>query len=167
MATTLTDLLILSNAPTGTTFHDSYFRGMQSNNEASALTGSFIAPVGGPMQSNGHVVDFWIGVVTPATSASGFVSGTATATPGINSVSIVSTAPSILMAGSAGQAVRTNTQTSTAQTVKTVMGPLASCRFSVGDQLTVAVNMRSVGSAAAGAAGSGLTWVTQVRFAAN
>lgn len=166
MATTLSDLIVLSNDPTGTTFYDAYIRGGQIN-EASALTGSFIAPLGGPMHSNGHVVDFWIGVVTPATSASGFVSGTATAAVGINSVSIVSTAPAIKMAGSAGQAVRTNTLTSTAQTVKTVMGPLNSTRFSVGDQLTVAINMISVGSAAAGAAGTGLTWVAKVRFAAN
>lgn len=105
-------------------------------------------------QASGRISDFQIGVVLPAVSASGFVSGTVDATLRINSVACLSTNPSIAMAGSAGQAARAATNVSGALAVSGVVN-VASGAVVPGDQVQMDYNARSVGSAAAGAAGKG------------
>lgn len=122
-------------------------------NESSALTGSATLVPAKLTARAGRVVGAFIGVATPATSASGFVSGTVDAGVRINSAAVLSTNPSIVMAGSAGQAVRKSTNASggTSAVVNA-----ASAAFVAGAQISIDWNARSVGSAAAGAAGTGL-----------
>lgn len=132
--------------------------------ETSALTGSatlqplFIA------KSNGVIADVFVGVALPGVSASGWVSGTADATVRINSAAVCSTNPSITMAGSAGQASRKSTISGGG--VSAVVN-VASAAFSAGDQISIDWNARSVGSAAATAAGQGFRGSVLVRYAAR
>ena len=118
----------------------------------------------GVAKANGVISDVFIGVVLPAVSASGFVSGTTEAQVNINSAAVCSTVPLINMAGSAGQAVRksTNAGGGTSAVVN-----VASATFSAGDQISIDYNSRSVGSAAAGAAGKGFFAAVVVRYAAR
>jgi hypothetical protein len=158
----MSDRLFLSNDTVGggVRKHEETFHFYLAS-ESSALTGSatllprFIAP------QAGRVVDFFIGVVRPALSASGFVSGTVDAGLRINSASILTTAPAIAMAANSAAAVRKSTNagggTSAVITV-------ASSRFSAGDMISYDYNARSVGSAAAGAAGIGLYGGITVRY---
>lgn len=134
-------------------------------NETSAhgTLSATLVPVG-IAKANGVISDVFVGVVLPAVSASGFVSGTVDATVNINSAAVLSTAASILMAGSAGAAVRkaSNNGGGVSAVVNT-----ASAAFSAGDQISIDYNSRSVGSAAAGAAGKGLYVGVTVRYAAR
>lgn len=119
----------------------------------------------GQAPRSGRITSFEIGVVAPATSASGFVSGTVGATLRVNSAAVCSTDPAIAMAGSAGQAVRTTSITSAVNVVPGVVNA-ASGAVNKGDQLSLDWNARSVGSAAAGAAGVGFCAVVRVRYSA-
>ena len=142
-------------------------------NESSALTGSatlvplFIAP------ENGRIVDFYIGVVTPAVSASGFVSGNVSADVRINSAPVCSTQPQIVgplgSAGAAGRQTTNTTFTSAAgkhSPVSAVVN-VNSANFSAGDMISLDYNLVSGGSAAAGAAGKGFYAGVKVRYAAR
>lgn len=172
---TQTDRVTLSNDFTyaqlpGEVYDDKYMSTNFLINETSAHGSSAAVQEGFLARYNGHIVDFQIGVVTPAVSASGFVSGTAEAQPRINSVAVMSTVPSIAMAPSAGQAGRFTTfggnQSLSAATSTLVSGVVnaASAQFSAGDMIAYDWNARSVGSAAAGAAGKGLYSVLTVRY---
>lgn len=110
--------------------------------------------------TSGRIVDFGIGIVAPATSASGFVSGTVDATLRVNSNAVCSTVPAINMAGSAGQSARIATNQSNALATSGIVNT-ASAVVNPGDEISLDWNARSVGSAAAGAAGVGFySWVT-------
>lgn len=139
-----------------------FFFGQAS--ETSALTGSATLVPLTIAKSNGVISNVIIGVALPGVSASGWVSGTVDATVRINSAAVCSTNPSIAMAGSAGQATRKNTLTGGG--VSAVINT-ASAAFSAGDQISVDWNARSVGSAAATAAGQGFTGAVVVRWAAR
>tara|TARA_R110000868_G_scaffold4119_7_gene25019 strand:+ start:2717 stop:3199 length:483 start_codon:yes stop_codon:yes gene_type:complete len=130
--------------------------------ESSALTGSAAASVPVKIAHRaGRVVGCFIGVATPATSASGFVSGTVDAGVRINSAAVLSTNPSIVMAGSAAQAIRKSTNAGGGVSAVVNAGSAA---FVAGAQISVDWNARSVGSAAAGAAGSGLIVGVLLRY---
>lgn len=115
----------------------------------------------GALPKAGKVVDVAIGVVAPAVSASGFVSGTVGATLRINSAAVCATDPSIDMVGSAGAVARKSTNASGG--VSAVLTP-ASATFAKGDQLAFDYNARSVGSAAATSAGVGFGITVRVRY---
>ncbi len=133
-------------------------------NESSAHGASAsLVPVG-IAKANGTIADVFVGVVLPAVSASGFVSGTTQADVRINSATVCSTLPSIPMAGSAGAATRKSTNAGGG--VSAVVN-VASATFSAGDQLSVDWNAVSVGSAAAGAAGKGVYVGVKLRYAAR
>ncbi len=117
----------------------------------------------GQVPRSGKIVQFEIGVVAPAVSASGFVSGTVGATLRVNSAAVCSTDPTIDMAGSAGAAVRKTSITSAAGIVPAAINA-ASAAVNKGDQLALDFNARSVGSAAAGAAGVGFYATVKVRY---
>lgn len=127
----------------------------------SAITqGMFIA------KANGTVVDVFLGVVNPALSASGFVSGTVNGTVRINSVDVCSTDPKIDMVATSAGVVRAATNKGSTGATSAVVNA-ASAAFSTGDQICYEYNTRSVGSAAAGAAGKGLYLGVVVRYSAR
>lgn len=135
------------------------FANTASVHGASAVVGMGIA------RSNGRIVNFYLGVDRIAVSASGFVSADVTAQPRINSAAVLSTAAAIVgPVGSAGQAVRKNTQVGggTSAIVNT-----ASAAFSAGDHFHLDYNALSVGSAAAGQSGLGLYAALIVRYTAR
>lgn len=143
-------------------------------NASSALTGSggtvFLA---GPMKANGRVQDFFIGVGTPAVSASGFVSCNISANLRVNSVSALSTLPAIFgplgSAGAAGKQQTNVVATSVAgiPAAQSAVVNSASANFSTGDFLLLDYNLLSGGSAAAGAAGVGFWATAKVRYSPN
>jgi hypothetical protein len=158
---------ILSNDSTisggGVEFDDEIFT-FNFANETSALTGSAtLVPIVNA-KAPGVIADVWIGTVAQAVSASGFVSGTVDAQVNINSAAVLSTLPAINMVGSAGQVVRKTTLTGGG--VSAVVN-LASASFSAGDAISLNWNARSVGSAAAGAAGAGLYVSVRLRYKAR
>lgn len=177
----MADNLILSNDAVGYEFLEEFIEFPVAVplplNDASALafsTSAGVVPVR-VMGRPGRIVDFGIGVVTPAVSASGFVSGTVDATIFINGVgSALSQIPTINMFGSAGQQsgalsgrVFVNASAaSTAFQIPTVINP-ASAQFNAGDQLGIKVNARSVGSGAATSAGTGFYGYVKVRYSAQ
>ena len=128
----------------------------------------------GPMPANGRVVDFQIHVNAPAVSGSGFVSGTVDALLRLNSANIMTTNPSISMAGSASAVWPNGTATNRAQSasaagiVFVTSGVIngASAAFSAGDYLSIDWNARSVGSGAPTSAGTGLRAYVVVRYTA-
>ncbi len=130
-------------------------------NESSALTGSAIQVPAGIMKKPGRINNVFIGVGTPAVSASGFVSGTVDAQVRINSAAVLATLPAITMVGSAGAAGRraTNLGGGTSAVVNQ-----ASAAFSAGAMISIDYNLRSVGSAAATAAGTGFYAGVVVRY---
>ncbi len=133
--------------------------------ETSALTGSATLVPLVVAKAPGVIADVWIGTVNQSVSASGFVSGTVDAQVNINSAAVLSTLPSIGgVLGSAGQSTRKNTNTGGG--VSAVVNA-ASAAFSAGDQISINYNARSVGSAAAGAAGSGLYITVKLRYKAR
>jgi hypothetical protein len=142
-------------------------------NEASAHGAAAIAVAEVftvPGGFSGEIVDCQIGVVLPAVSASGFVSGTATAQVRINSNAIMSTQPAIAMAGSAGQAYRVATQFVSGIASGLVTSGIvnaASAAITAGDQISVDITANSAGSAAAGAAGKGFYGVITYRYKAQ
>ena len=142
-------------------------------NESSALGGANASATLVPVaiaKAPGVISDVFVGVVLPPVSASGFVSGTVDAGVRINSAAVLSTNPAIAMAGSAGQAVRvaTNTPPNAASgLITSAVVNVASAAFSTGDQISIDWNTRSVGSAAAGAAGKGLYLGVVVRYNAR
>lgn len=145
----------------------------QFANESSVHGGSnasaTLVPVGAA-KADGVISDVYVGVVLPAVSASGFVSGTLTFGANINSAAVCSTNPAIAMAGSAGQAVRvaTNMPANAASGLVTSgVVNAASAAFSAGDQISIQWDSRSVGSAAAGAAGKGLYGAVVLRYNAR
>ena len=118
----------------------------------------------------GTISQAFVGVVLPAVSASGFVSGTQTFGVNINSAAVCSANPAIAMAGSAGQAVRvaTNLAANAASGLVTSgVVNTASAAFAIGDQISINWDSRSVGSAAAGAAGKGFSGAVVVRYNAR
>lgn len=149
----MADELVLSNASAGYTLAArTYVFNFASETSAHGVSAAVIPLF--QAAGSGRISDFQIGVVLPAVSASGFVSGTVDATLRINSVACLSTNPSIAMAGSAGQAARIATNVSGALAVSGVVN-VASGAVVPGDQVQMDYNARSVGSAAAGAAGKG------------
>lgn len=119
----------------------------------------------GPLPVNGRIVDFAIGVLQPALSASGFVSGTVNATLRINSATVCSTDPVLTMVATSATCIRQATNQSAANATSAVVNNL-SANFSAGDMISIDWNARSVGSAAAGAAGKGLYAMVRYRLAA-
>jgi len=117
-------------------------------------------------KANGRIVDVWIGTVQPALSASGFVSGTVNGTVRINSVDVCSTDPSQDMVATSAGVVRTSTNKSSTGATSAVINQ-GSNTFSIGDQICYEYNTRSVGSAAAGAAGKGFYLGCKVRYFAR
>ena len=156
--------LFLSNDVAGFSYTEESFVYSFANEASVHGNSAAVVSLAGPMTRAGKVVEVAIGVVKPATSASGFVSGTTTAALRINSAAVCSTDPLIPMAGSAGQAIRQNTNASGIGT-SAVINP-NSAAFAVGAQLAFDFNARSVGSAAAGAAGTGFYLNVKVRYAA-
>jgi hypothetical protein len=121
----------------------------------------------------GRIVDFYIGVVSPALSASGFVSANISADVRINSAVCCSTQPQLVgPVGSSAQFGRQATNTTftsaagKASPVSAVINS-ASAAFSAGDQISIDYNLVSGGSAAAGAAGTGLYAAVKVRYNAR
>lgn len=153
--------IFLSNSTAGYDYDEEVFSFAFANETSVHGTSAAVNSLVGPMKRAGKISEVSIGVVKPATSASGFVSGTVTATMRINSAAVCSTDPAIVMAGSAGQAIRTNTNASGGTSA--VINP-ASAAFAKGDQLQYDFNARSVGSAAAGAAGTGFYLSVVVRY---
>ncbi len=157
----MADGVILSNDVAGYSYRDTRFEyAFVSETSVHGTSGTRYALGAWPSGfGSGKVVEFGLGVVAPATSASGFVSGTVDATLRINSVAVCSTVPAIAMAGSAGQSARITTNASTTiQQALATSGIVntASAQVNPGDQISMDFNARSVGSAAAGAAGVGL-----------
>lgn len=186
------DELFLSNDSQGSIFvEQTYYFGTatESSALAASVSGADVFMVGRPnttynsaLPPFGRIVDFGIGVVVPALSASGFVSGTTDAGVYINGVAVLSTRPSIPMTAASGAAsvsagatqyVTTNTGTSkingitaSGATVSAIINT-ASAAFSVGDVIAIDYNARSVGSAAAGIAGRGVYGFVTVRYGAR
>jgi len=165
------DLLFLSNDTVGYNLTDAIGTKFANPfvNDTSALTGSAgnVAFLG-PMPLPGRVVDFGLAVFRPAISASGFVSGTVDATLRINSTAILSVNPSInMLTTSAAIGAPYTTQfaasysagQASAATINT-----NSAAFAKGDFISYDHNARSVGSAAAGAAGIGLRLYVVLRY---
>jgi hypothetical protein len=152
----------LSNDTVGYRFEEVTFTASLVN-ESSALAGSAIQIPVAITPRAGRIVAAFIGVGTPAVSASGFVSGTVDAQVRINSAAVLSTLPAIAMAGSNSAAGRkaTNAGGGVSGVPNT-----ASSLFSAGAMISVDYNARSVGSAAAGAAGTGLYIGVTVRYEA-
>lgn len=168
----MADELVISNDTVGYAWRDvQYTFAIASYSETSAhgVSAPAILPVV-TVPRNGRIVDFGIGVVARALSASGFVSGAATASLYINGVSATSTVPVIQKATSAGQAstrVLTNAATtSTAFLVPSVIN-IASANCSTGDQIGYIYNLQSGGSAAATTAGTGFYGYVTIRYAAT
>jgi len=139
--------------------------------ETSAHGTAAIATAGviGPMKANGRIVDFIIGVVKVAVSASGFVSANISANVRTNSASCLSTIPSIVgpIAGSATQQVRVATNKCSAGNGVSAVVNGASANFSAGDMICVDWVANSAGSAAAAAAGVGGYVTVLVRYSAQ
>ena len=129
-------------------------------------TSATLISLAGPMTNDGEIVDVVLGVVRPALSASGFVSGTVNFDVKINSATCLSVLPAIAMAATSAQAIRTNTNGTTTLTTPAVLNQ-GSNKFSAGDQICINWNAVSVGSAAAGAAGIGLYATVKVRYNAD
>ncbi len=156
----------------GYDFHEE-IRFFSLANESSALASSATLVPVFLADKPGRIVDFWIGVVTPAVSASGFVSGNVSATVNINSAAALSTPPAIIgpvgSAGAAGRQTTNTTFTSAAgkpSPVSAVVNPL-SANFSAGDMISINYNLQSAGSAAATAAGTGFYAAVKLRYAAR
>ena len=160
----MADRIMLTNDEVGSAFaEETFFFNFAS--ETSALAASAVTiPLCAPPVA-GQVVDVVLGVVRPALSASGFVSGTVDFDVKINSVTCLSTKPAIAMVATSALAVRTNTNDGAAAATKAVLN--ASNAFDANDQICVEYNARSVGSAAAGAAGVGLYAAIKVRYTAS
>ncbi|CAB4142932.1 hypothetical protein UFOVP434_52 [uncultured Caudovirales phage] len=154
----------LSQDAVGFTFDEEVLYFMTANEtSAHGISGATI-PVG-IMKKPGRIAAAFVGVGTPAVSASGFVSGTVDAQVRINSATVMSTLPSIAMAGSAGQAGRRATNFGGAGVTSGVVNQ-ASAAFSAGAMISIDYNARSVGSAAATAAGTGVYVGVLVRYEA-
>lgn len=158
--------IYLSNDADGQNFvEDEFHYSWVSETSAHGLSATLLS-LCGPMTADGEIVDVVLGVVRPALSASGFVSGTVDFDVKINSATCLSVLPAIAMVATSATAVRVNTNgTAAAATPATIN--TGSNRFSAGDQICVNYNARSVGSAAAGAAGIGLYAVVKVRYNAD
>ena len=154
--------LFLSNTASGYDYNEETFT-YNFHSETSAHGNSGTRFSLGQVPRSGKIGQFEIGVVAPAVSASGFVSGTVGATLRVNSAAVCSTDPTINMAGSAGAAVRTTSITSAAGVVPAAINT-ASAAVNKGDQVAIDYNARSVGSAAAGAAGVGFYATVTVRY---
>jgi hypothetical protein len=166
------DQTFLTNDAAGNAFFERHaFFGFANESSAHGAAGITVAEVFTvPGGLSGEIVDFQIGVVLPAVSASGFVSGTTTAQLRINSVAALSTQPAIALAGSAGQAYRVATQFTSGIASSLVTSGVvnaASAAINAGDQISVDMTANSAGSAAAGAAGKGLYGVITYRYKAR
>jgi hypothetical protein len=149
--------------PSGFSYVEEVFTWNVASETSVMAASATLLPIAA-MKANGRIVNAFIGLVTPPVSASGFVSGTVDATFRINSAEVLSTLPSIPMAGSAGAATRKSTNAGGG--VSAVVNT-ASASFSAGDQISFDYNARSVGSAAAGATSKGLYATVVVRYAAR
>lgn len=142
-------------------------------NESSALTGSATLVPLTIAKQNGRIVDFVIGVVAPAVSASGFVSADVSATVNINPAPCLSTVPVIkgpvTSAGAATRKITNAVSTSAAGNPAPVSAVVnaASAAFSTGDMISLDYHLTSVGSAAAGTAGKGFYAQVRLRYAAQ
>lgn len=159
-----TSQLFLSNDAVGTQFGEEIFRVNLASTTSATATSAVSIPAA-VATKNGKIVGAWVALNNPALSASGFVSGTVSLTPRINSVAAFSIVPSIDMVATSALVVRTNTLTaaSAAGVVKGTINPL-SAQFSAGDTISFDYNMTSAGSAAAGFAGAGFIGAITVRY---
>ena len=161
----MADRLLLSNdTDKGYYFQEEVFSWTTPLETSAHGFSAVNVPLVGPMPHNGRIVDIILGVAQPALSASGFVSGTVDANVRINSgATICTTAPAIAMAATSATCVRKATNEVTTGVTKAVLGA-GSAVFSAGDMIEVDYNARSVGSAAAGAAGNGAYIAVVVRY---
>lgn len=120
----------------------------------------------GPMKANGIIQEFIIGVTNPALSASGFVSGSISANVKINGVSALTTLPSIAVATVSGAVTFKATNQNVSGVVPAVVSPTLGV-FSAGNFISIDTRTETAGSAAAGAAGTGLFVTCRVRYFAS
>lgn len=134
-------------------------------NEASAhpASSNTLIPLFTAKQ-NGRITDVWIGVTQPACSASGFVSGSVSATVNINSAACLSTVPAVVAPALSANIVRGTTNAAPNSAFISAVVNAASATFSTGDQISYNWTTQSAGSAAAGAAGKGLVLGVRVRY---
>lgn len=171
------DRLDLTDDTVGYSYHDpehAYHFALLANDASAHGFSAGNQSLLGPMPAAGRVLDFQI-AANPAVSASGFVSGTIDALLRLNSANIMTTNPSITMAGSASAVfpqlvVGTNVaqSASAAGIVFLVSGVVngASASFKQGDYISIDWNARSVGSAAPTTSGKSLRAYVVVRYTA-
>ncbi len=163
-----TDELQLTNDAQGYRYTDRFANfGFASESSAHGISTTLTEVFAVPAGFSGEILDVGIGVVLPGVSASGFISGQATATVRINSVAVCSTDPKIAQAGSAGQAYRVFTYGVSgiaSGLVTSAVVNVASNALTQGDQVAVDMVAASGGSAAAGAAGKGLYGWVKYRY---
>lgn len=159
----MAERIFLSNDDAGQHFVEEnlYFK-LAGETSVHGNSATLVA-LAGPLPGTGYISDVVLGVVRPALSASGFVSGTITGDVLINSATCLSTLPKILVATTSAQAIRQNTDNGGALVTAAAINPLSS-GFSNGAQLAINYNAQSGGSAAAGAAGVGLYLRVTVRY---
>lgn len=162
----MADRIYLSNdTAQGGIFYDEdvfFFNALANETSAHGASAATVQ-VAGPMKANGKIYDFVIGVVNPALSASGFVSGSVSAQVRINSASVCTTVPSIVVATVSGAVTRKATNQNVSGVTPAVLGATAAL-FSAGDMISIDYQAQSGGSAAAGAAGKGLYGMIRVRY---
>jgi len=154
--------LFLSNSVSGFDYNEETFTyNFVSETSVHGTSGTRYSL--GQVPRSGKIVQFEIGVVAPAVSASGFVSGTVGATLRVNSAAVCSTDPSIDMVGSAGAVARKTSITSAAGVIPAAINA-ASATVNKGDDISLDFNARSVGSGAATSAGVGFYATVRVRY---
>ena len=163
----MADKIFLDNDSTGFGYSEAVFNfPQQPTTEASAHGFSGTTVQIGQVRNSGRVYAFELGIVNPALSASGFVSGTVDCDLLVNGSSILSTKPAFAMVATSALVVRGSTNGTSAANITFPVINTASAAVVPGDQICVTFNARSVGSAAAGAAGKGLVGFALIRPAA-
>jgi hypothetical protein len=163
----MADRILLSNdthaGNGGIEYNDEVFFFSTVNESSIHGVGAITLQPIGIAKQNGRVVDFYIGVISPAVSASGFVSADISATVNINSATCLSTTPNIV--GPILSTAIARKSTNAGGGVSAVVNK-ASANFSTGDQISINWNASSTGSAAAGVTGKGFYAAVRVRYAA-
>ncbi len=163
----MADKIFLDNDSTGYGFSNEKFNfPQQPTTEASAHGFSGTTVQLGIVNASGRVYDFQLGIVNPALSASGYVSGTVDCDLLVNGASIMSTKPAFAMVATSALVVRQSTNGTSAANITFPIINTASAAVVPGDQICVTFNARSNGSAAAGFAGHGLVGYALIRPAA-
>lgn len=162
----INDRIFLSNDSTssgtgGVHVEENVFAYMPQVSETSALTNATSAQIVPVVmaKANGRVVDAYVGLAQNAVSASGFVSGYATANVRINSATCLSTQPAIYQATASAannRARSNNVGNSNANSAVSAVVNVTSAVFSAGDMISIDYGYLSAGSAAAGLAATGI-----------